>query len=215
MTGIPAVGSSPVKFKFGAADVRVLNEVAAYSGHYGVRQLRLQHKLFAGGWSDALSRELFERGDAVGVLPWDPLRDELVMLEQFRVGAMRDAGNPWMLELVAGVVEPAESDEAVARREAREEAAIELLALEPVACYFPSPGACSEQVRLFMGRVDSRAAGGLHGNPEESEDIQVHVLPREQVLEMLAQGEINNGHTLVALQWLQLHGDALRQRWGC
>jgi ADP-ribose pyrophosphatase len=203
-----------MKFKFGAADVRILNETAAYSGHYGVRQLRLQHKLFAGGWSDELSRELFERGDAVGVLPWDPVRDELVMIEQFRVGAIRGEENPWMLELVAGVVEPGESDESVARRESLEEAGIEVLVLEPIARFFPSAGACSEQLRLFVGQVDSSSAGGLHGNAEESEDIRVHVLPRAQVLEMLACGEINNGHTLIALQWLQLHGDALRQRWG-
>lgn len=200
-------------FQFGAGDVRIIEQAQAYSGHFSLRRLRLQHRLFGGGWSETLPREVFDRGDAVGILPWDPQRDELVMLEQFRVGAMRDDDNPWMLELVAGVVEPGESDAAVALREAQEEAALEVLALEPVACFYPSAGACSEQVRLFIGRVHSDSAGGVHGCADEGEDIRVHVLPRLQVLDWLAAGKISNGHTLIALQWLQIHGDALAQRW--
>ena len=200
-------------FQFGAGDVRIIEQPQAYSGHFSLRRLSLQHRLFGGGWSDTLCREVFDRGDAVGVLPWDPQRDELVMLEQFRVGAIRDDDNPWMLELVAGVVEPGESDEAVAAREAQEEAALEILALEPVACFYPSAGACSEQVRLFIGRVQSGAGGSIHGCSDEGEDISVHVVPRTQVLDWLAAGKISNGHTLIALQWLQIHGDALAQRW--
>jgi ADP-ribose pyrophosphatase len=202
-----------MKTQFGTEDVRILEQAQVWQGHFGVRLLRLQHRLFAGGWSETLAREVFDRGDAVGVLPWDPLRDELVMLEQFRVGAMRDEDSPWMLELVAGVVEAGESDADVVQREAQEEAALTVAQLEPVACFYPSPGACSEQVRLFVGRVDSAGVGGLHGCEDEGEDIRVHVLPRLQVLEWMAQGRINNGHTLIALQWLQLHGEALRQRW--
>jgi ADP-ribose pyrophosphatase len=202
-----------MKIQFGVEDVRILEQAQAWQGHFSVRSLRLQHKLFAGGWSEILAREVFDRGDAVGVLPWDPVRDELVMLEQFRVGAMRDDASPWMLELVAGIVEAGESDADVVQREAQEEAALTVQQLEPVACFYPSAGACSEQVRLFVGRVDSAGVGGVHGCEDEGEDIRVHVLPRLRVLELLAQGRINNGHTLIALQWLQLHGEALRQRW--
>ncbi len=202
-----------MEHRFGAGDVRVLEDREVFGGHYRVRQLRLEHRAIAGGWSEPLSRELFERGDAVGVLPWDPGRDELVMIEQFRIGAIRDAGSPWMLELVAGVVEEGESDADVARRESLEEAGLSLSALEPIACFFPSPGGCSEQVRLFAGRVDSGSAGGIHGCDDEGEDILVHRLPRQQVMEWLDAGRINNGLTLVALQWLRIHGDALRQRW--
>lgn len=198
---------------FGAPDVRIIADETAWQGHFSVRCLRLQHRLFAGGWSSELQREVFERGDAVGVLPWDPRSDELVMLEQFRPGAMRSADSPWMLELVAGVVEAGESDAVVARREAREEAAIEIQELEPVASFYPSAGACSEQVRLFLGKVDSTTAGGIHGCQSEGEDIRVHALPRSQVLQWLGDGKINNGHTLIALQWLALHGDSLRERW--
>jgi ADP-ribose pyrophosphatase len=202
-----------MKLRFGHGDVRILDDSEVFRGYYGIRRLTLRHRSFDGGWSESLTREIFERGDAVGVLLWDPRPDELVLLEQFRVGAVRGEESPWMLELVAGVVEPGESDEDVAQREAVEEANLEVEALEPIACFYPSAGACSEQVRLFVGKVDSSSAGGVHGCDEEGEDILVHRLSRESVMALLDAGEISNGHTLIALQWLRIHGNALRQRW--
>ena len=201
------------EFTFGPGDVRVHTDDAVFDGHFAVHRVSLSHRLFAGGWSEPATREVFERGDAVGVLPWDPVKDQFVMLEQFRAGALRDERTPWMLELVAGVVEPGESDDDVARREAVEEAGLTLQALAHVACYYPSAGACSEQVSIFIGRVDAPATGGIGGLAEEGEDIRVHVLPRQQVMEWLDRGEIVNGHTLVALQWLRIHGDRLRADW--
>jgi ADP-ribose pyrophosphatase len=198
---------------FGAQDVRILEDCQVFSGHFSVRRLTLQHRCFAGGWSKPLVRELFERGDAVGVLPYDPVNDRVVLLEQFRAGAIRGADSPWMLELVAGVVEPGESDAQVARRESLEEAGCELMELQPVATLLPSAGACSEQVRLFCGRIGPSEVGGIHGLTEEGEDILVHSVTRQDALSLLAENRIPNGHTLIALQWLQLHGDELRQRW--
>jgi ADP-ribose pyrophosphatase len=198
---------------FGAQDVRVLESQIVWSGHYAIRRLTLQHKRFAGGWSDPVTREVFERGDAVGVLPYDPVTDSLVLIEQFRPGAMRGDETPWMLELIAGVVEPNESDEDVVHREAMEEAACELSDLVPIATVFPSAGACSEQVRLFCGRVSKASIGGFHGLEEEGEDILVHSVARSDALQMLAQDRIPNGHTLIALQWLHIHGEKLRERW--
>lgn len=202
-----------LELKYGAQDVRVLEDEAAWSGHYAMRRLTLQHRRFAGGWSEPIVREVFERGDAVGVLPYDPVSDSLVMIEQFRPGALRGDDSPWMLELIAGVVEPGESDEEVVHREAMEEAACELSDLVPIATVFPSAGACSEQVRLFCGRVNKASIGGLHGLAEEGEDILVHSMSRIDALAMLAADRVPNGHTLIALQWLQIHGDALRERW--
>jgi ADP-ribose pyrophosphatase len=198
---------------FGVQDVRVLESQIVWSGHYAIRRLTLQHKRFAGGWSDPVTREVFERGDAVGVLPYDPVTDSLVLIEQFRPGAMRGDETPWMLELIAGVVEPNESDEDVVHREAMEEAACELSDLVPIATVFPSAGACSEQVRLFCGRVSKASIGGFHGLEEEGEDILVHSVARSDALQMLAQDRIPNGHTLIALQWLHIHGEKLRERW--
>jgi ADP-ribose pyrophosphatase len=203
----------PLQLTFGAQDVRVLEEKTAWSGHFAVRRLTLQHRRFAGGWSEPLVREVFERGDAVGVLPYDPRTDSVVMIEQFRPGAMRGDDSPWMLELIAGVVEPGESDEDVVHRESMEEAGCELSELVPIATVLPSAGACTEQVRLFCGRVSSAAVGGIHGLQEEGEDILVHSVSRMDALQLLADDRIPNGHTLIALQWLHIHGESLRERW--
>jgi ADP-ribose diphosphatase len=201
------------ELRFGAQDVRVLEDQVAWSGHYAMRQLTLQYRSFSGGWNEPVVRELFDRGDAVGVLPYDPGTDSLILVEQFRPGAMREGESPWMLELIAGVVEAGESDEDVVHREAMEEAACEMAELVPIATLFPSAGACSEQVRLYCGRVSSGEGSGIHGLEDEGEDILVHTLPRADVLKMLAQDKIPNGHTLIALQWLQIHADALKERW--
>ncbi len=202
-----------VELTFGAQDVRILSSEIVYDGHFELRKLTLQHRCFAGGWSQPLVRELFERGDAVGVLPYDPTDDSVVLIEQFRPGAMRGEDSPWMLELVAGVVEPGETDADVVHREAMEEAGCELSELVPIATFIPSAGACSEQVRLFCGRVRSAAIGGIHGVADEGEDILVHSVPRLEALRMVAEDRMPNGHTLIALQWLQIHGDSLRERW--
>lgn len=202
-----------LELTFGAGDVRVLEDEPAFSGHFRVRRLTLQHRCFGGGWSRPLVREVFERGDAVGVLPYDPVTDQVVLIEQFRPGAIRGDDSPWMLELIAGVVEDGEEDEGVAHREAMEEAGCMLSELVPIATVLPSAGACTEQVRLFCGRVTRAGVGGIHGLAEEGEDILVHSVPRTQALELLAANRVPNGHTLIALQWLHIHGVNLRKRW--
>jgi ADP-ribose pyrophosphatase len=201
------------ELRFGAQDVKILDSTIAYQGHFTLRRLTLQHRCFGGGWSEPLVRELFERGDAVGVLPYNPVDDSVVLIEQFRPGAIRGDDSPWMLELIAGVVEPGEEDEDVVHREAMEEAGCEVSELVPVATLLPSAGACSEQVRLFCGRLSSAAIGGVRGLQDEGEDILVHSVSRADALDMLARDRIPNGHTLIALQWLQIHGEALRERW--
>lgn len=202
------------EMKFKAQDVRILKDDTAFRGYFKLRQVTLQHRLFAGGWSKPLHREIFERGDAVAVLPYDPVSDSLVLIEQFRPGAIRVGDSPWMLELIAGVVEAGESDEQLVHREAREEADCELTELRPIATFFPSAGACTEQIRLFCGRVKRAGIGEIHGLEGEGEDILVHSVPREEALRMLAENQISNGYTLIALQWLQIHGDDLRESWG-
>jgi ADP-ribose pyrophosphatase len=202
-----------LELQFTARDVRLLDDQTVWSGYYSMRRITLQHRRFAGGWSDPIVREVFERGDAVAVLPYDPVTDSLVMIEQFRPGAIRGDDSPWMLELIAGVVEVGERDEEVVHREAMEEAACELLELVPIATVFPSAGACTEQVRLFCGRVNKAAIGGLYGLQDEGEDILVHAVARTDALQLLAENRIPNGHTLIALQWLHIHGAALRERW--
>ena len=199
--------------RFSTSDQRVLRRERAFDGYFAVDRLTLQYRHFAGGWSEAVVREIFERGDAVGVLPYDPVADALILIEQYRAGCTRDPDSPWMLEMVAGIVEEGEEDDRVLRREAREEAGCEIGRVVPVASYYPSAGACSEHVRLFCGEVLSDGAGQVHGLDDEHEDILVHRLSRAEALALLDSGVINNGHTLIALQWFALHGDRLRQSW--
>lgn len=193
--------------------LEILGKETVYQGFFRLDRYRLRHSLFGGGESKVLVRELFERGHAVGVLPYDPVRDEVVLVEQFRVGALDKAANPWLLELVAGLIDSDEAPEQVARREAREEAGLELVALWPITTYFPSPGGSDELVHLYVGRCDSAGAGGVHGLAEEGEDIRVHVWPLEDALQAVRNGRINNAASIIALQWLALNRAEVRGLW--
>ena len=194
-------------------DFQLIEKKTVYQGYFRIDLYRFRHRLFAGGWSGEVRREVFERGHAVAVLPYDPERDTVVMIEQFRIGAAA-AGMPmWQLEVVAGIIGDGETPEAVARREAQEEAGCEILDLIPVCHYLASPGGSSETVRLFCGRVDSRGLGGIHGLPEEHEDIRVEAVPFAEARVRLEGGRIGNAPTIIALQWLILNREPLRRRW--
>lgn len=194
-------------------DVEILERETCFQGYFRVDRYRLRHRLHGGGWSDPMTRELFERGHVVGVLLYDPDADAVVLQEQFRVGAY-SAGMPcWQTEIVAGVIDQGETPEDVARRESLEEADCEVLELLPVCQYLASPGGTSERVALFCGRVNSTGVGGIHGLAHEHEDIKVEVVPWPEARRLLDDGRIGNAVTLIALQWLALHHDELRGRW--
>ncbi len=195
------------------ADVEVLQRETCFKGFYRLDRLHLRHRQFAGGMGPALSRELFVRHDAVCVLPYDPQRDSVVLIEQFRVGAMDKSVNPWLLELVAGLIDKDEQPEEVAHREAEEEAALQLAALWPITQYDPSPGGSDERVHLYLGRCDSEGVGGVHGLAEEGEDIRVHVWPLEDALQAVRDGRIDNAASIIALQWLALNRAEVRGLW--
>ena len=194
-------------------DVEVVEREACFRGFYQLDRLHLRHRLFAGGMGKLINRELFVRHDAVCVLPYDPQRDCVVLIEQFRVGALDKSVNPWLIELVAGLIDKDEQPEEVARREAVEEAGLELAELWPLTQYYPSPGGSDERVHLYVGRCDSRGAGGVHGLEEEGEDIRVLVWSFDEALAALDDGRIDNAASIIALQWLALNRDKLRERW--
>lgn len=160
-----------------------------------------------------MERELFVRGPAVVMLPYDPVRDQVVCVEQFRIGALDMPYSPWLLELVAGIVEEGELPEEVARREAHEEAGLDVNELEFVCRYQVSPGGNTEEILLFCGCVDASRAGGLHGLDTEHEDIRVHVLDFDAAQAALQAGEVRNAAGIIGLQWLALNRDDLRRRW--
>ena len=196
-----------------ADGVELLDKSERYSGFFRINRYRLRHRLFAGGWSGVIEREVFERGHAVGVLPYDPVADSVVLIEQFRIGALVAGMSPWLIEVVAGIVEEGETPEEVARRETQEEAGLEILALMPMCRYLVSPGGSSESVRLYCGRVDSRGAGGIHGLAEEHEDIRVDRVAYGEAMRLLEEGRVTNSVSLIALQWLALHRDRVRAAW--
>ncbi|MFZ5756973.1 MAG: NUDIX domain-containing protein [Pseudomonadota bacterium] len=187
-------------------DAELLEREPLYRGFFRLERFRVRHRLFAGGWSNEFLREVFVRHEASVVLLFDPAQDVVVMVEQFRAPAIGKVANPWLLELVAGLIDKdSETPEDVARREAVEEAGCEILALLPIARYLPSPGGSDEFVHLFLGLVDSEGVGGLHGLADENEDIRVHRVPLATARVLLESGRINNAATLIALQWLLLN----------
>lgn len=190
--------------QYGPQDVEIIQQDVGFRGFFKLLRVHLRHKLFAGGWSTAITRELFIRGHAAAVLPYDPIRDEIILVEQFRVGAIYEEGSPWLLEVVAGIIEEGETAEDVVRREAEEEAGLVIKQLIPISRYYPSPGGCSERISLFLGEIDASLAPQHGGLSDESEDIRVHRVPRTQAMQWLMEGKLDNASTIIALQWLAL-----------
>jgi ADP-ribose pyrophosphatase len=194
-------------------DVEIIEREIAYRGYTRVEKLILRHRLFQGGWGAPVTREVVDRGHAAAVLPYDPGRDELVLIEQFRPGALLAGYAPWLIEVVAGILDPGETPEALVRREALEEAGCAITALEPIVSCLASPGIFTESVIMFCGRCDTRGAGGVHGLAEEGEDIRAFVVSYADAMRMLADGAITNAIAVIALQWLALNRDRLRKLW--
>ena len=193
---------------------RILDHRILFQGYFRIEQYRIEHELYDGGWSSPFDREVFERGSAVAVLPYDPLRDRVVLIEQFRAGAIGAVERPWLKEIVAGIIEPEEALESVARRECIEEAGCEILELERICRYFVSPGGSTEQCTVYYGRIDSDGIGGVHGLDEEQEDICVEAVDYEQAMAWLDDGTIDSAVGIIALQWLRLNRDRLRAEAG-
>jgi ADP-ribose pyrophosphatase len=195
--------------------VEILERAVAYQGFFRIDRYRLRHRLHVGGWSGALTREVFERGRAVGVLLYDPERDAVVLIEQFRLPAHLAGFSGWQVEIVAGIVDrEGEGDAAVALREAQEEAGLAIEGkLLHVHRYMPSPGGSTEIIDLFCGRVDARRAGGIHGLAAEHEDIKVVVLAYREAMKRLKSDAIQNGPTVLALYWLAANRARLQRLW--
>lgn len=200
------------QFSRGAVDV--ISRTPVFQGFFTMLRLRLRHRLFRGGWSGEFERELFVRDPAVGVLLYDPERDLVGLIEQFRVGALERPGGPWCLEVVAGMVEEGEPLEEVARREVVEEAGLQVGELHFVSSYMPSPGGSSERLHLYCALVDLDGAEGHFGLEHENEDIRLRVFPRQEVLRAMDERgpdgcPIDNAATIICLQWLQLRREQL------
>lgn len=201
---------------FSQQDIEILGEQTLYEGFFTLKQIQFKHKLFAGGQSGVVTRELLIKGAASAVIAYDPKEDSVILVEQVRIGAAyhpESNRSPWLLELIAGMVEKGEKPEDVALRESEEEAGIQVKNLTHCLSVWDSPGGIVERIHLFAGEVDSTQAKGIHGLAEENEDIKVHVVKREQAYQWMCEGKIDNGIAVIGLQWLQLNYAQLQQSW--
>lgn len=183
-----------------------------HNGFLKLKRYRIQHECFAGGWCPELTRERVEGNHAVSVLLYDPGPDAVVLIEQFRIGALGHADHPWLLETVGGYCEEGEALEQVARRETREETGCELRDLEFIGTFFTTPGWCGERISLYCGNVDSNGAEGIHGLDAEGEDIKVVAMPVQAAFDELFH-RANSTSIVVGLQWLQANREWLRYKW--
>lgn len=195
------------------ADVEIFEKTICFEGFFRLERYRLRHRLFSGDWGHPLMREVFERGQAAAVLPYDPIRDEVILIEQFRVGALAAPDGPWLLEIVAGMIEADETAQEVVIRESLEEADCVIADLIPLYDFLVSPGGTTERIALFCGRVDATHAGGVYGASEEGEDIKVHVIKLDAALALLQSGKINSASAIIALQWLALNRHHMQTIW--
>lgn len=197
----------------GPEDIDILDKRAAYQGFFRIDEYKLRHGRFDGGWLAPMTREVFERGHAAAVLPYEPERGLFVLCEQFRIGAYAGGMKPWQLELVAGIIEPGETPEAVAHRESQEEAGVDVLDLMPISHYLVSPGGATETIWLYLGRVKVGHNGGIFGLASESEHIRVHLVPEADLKQMIESGYIENAQTIIAAQWFFLNRARVLSTW--
>ncbi|MFZ7129882.1 ADP-ribose diphosphatase [Avibacterium avium] len=201
--------------QFTQQDIEIIKEEPLYNGFFNLKKVYFKHKLFAGGESGVVTRELLVKGAASVVVAYDPDADSVVMVEQVRIGAYNPqlSQSPWLLELIAGMVEEGEQPDEVALRESQEEAGVQVEHLREVMSFWDSPGGIVERIHLFVGKVDSQKAQGIHGLADENEDIRVHVISRQTAYEWVCNGKIDNGLAVTGLLWLQLNYLSLQKEW--
>ncbi len=203
----------PTPVSFNKEDVDIITCETLYHGFFSFNLYRFRHRLFSGETSLEIQREIFERGQAAVLLPYDPVSDKVVLIEQLRIAAINTSHSPWLLEMIAGMIKNGENIEDVCRREAQEEAGLKVGRCKPVLSYLASPGGTNERLSIMVGEVNANVAKGIHGLKEEHEDIRVHVVSREQAYYWVEEGIIDNAASVIALQWLTLHYKFLRNEW--
>jgi nudix-type nucleoside diphosphatase (YffH/AdpP family) len=200
----------------GAGGVEILSRSHPYDGFFSMEEIVARHARFDGSAPQEVRRAVYRVADAATVLPYDPVRDRVLLIEQVRFGPMAQGDPaPWLLEPVAGLIDAGETPEEAARREAVEEAGVILEDLHFVARYYPSPGGVAQVIFSYLGIADlPDEAATLGGHAEEGEDILGHVVPFEEAMAMMAEGDLVNAPAIVTMQWLAVHRDRLRAEAG-
>lgn len=203
---------APSHVRRAPGEIDLIKHRQPYAHFFSVEEFDLRFPRFDGTTSPVITRATFVSADAVTVLPYDPLRDRVLLVEQFRAGPYgRGDSNPWQLEAIAGRIDPGESPEDCARREAVEEAGLTLGPLIPVANFYPSPGAKTEFIYAYVALTDlPDGAAGVFGVEDEAEDIRGHLIDFSGLMDLVASGEVQNGPLLVTTLWLQRERSRLR-----
>ncbi len=186
----------------------------SFTGFFNAEEVRASHPRFDGGTNGPLVRSVFRVADAVTLLPYDPVRDRILLVQQFRFGAYAHGdANPWLLEPIAGLIDAGETAETAARREAQEEANLDVGELHFVGRYYPSPGGVAQVLFSYVGIADlPDEMAGLGGHEDENEDILSHVVPYDLALRMLAEGDMSDAAQIVSMQYLMLNRERLRAK---
>ena len=195
-------------------EVQIQSVDRVYEGYARVEKYELTHPLFNGGMSEVINRELFVSGDAVMVIPYDVGSQSILLIEQFRMGPLHRGDHPWLFEGVAGRIEAGEVPADVARREAVEEAGVDLGVIEEMGGFFLSPGIVAEHMTFFCAQADLSQSGGVFGLDEEAEDIRAVVVLLDDALAALDGGQVVNAPTALSLLWLARNRDRLTALWG-
>lgn len=199
-------------------DVEILSDDHVWNGRFPLQIVKFRHRRFDGRMSGIRTWELWRRGSAAAVLPYDPVSDQVVVIEQFRFPAFAAGVNPVLLELAAGLADGSEPPETIARREAEEEMGFAVGAMERIGSFLLTPGGCDEHCTIFAGRVriGKTGPGGLIGHAglaSEDEDIRVRAMPAGEVIEQALAGDIPNSVAALGLMWLAARRPWLRAKW--
>lgn len=193
-------------------DWKIHQSKIKYNGHFKVTQYQLTHEKYDGNETEILQRELVSRSDAIAMVAYDPYADELVLVEQFRVGAI-NSKHPWLLEIVAGLIEPGESPEAVTIRECQEEIGCKPSELIKIGGFYTTPGGVSEWIHLYIGKISISDVSESGGLDDEGEDIKVTLISASDVSNMLSNGLVKSAIGIIGLQWFLLNHEKIKQAW--
>ncbi|UOA27201.1 NUDIX domain-containing protein [Pseudosulfitobacter sp. DSM 107133] len=193
--------------------VEILDRTRVYANFYALDEITLRHERFSGKMSETLLRAVFVASDAAIVLPYDPVRDRVMLVEQIRMGPLgRGDRSLWQLEPIAGGIDAGETPEQAAYRETLEEADLTLSQLLPVAETYASPGNATEFHYIYVGIADlPDTAAGLSGIVEEGEDIRTHILSFDTLMQMVEDMQAANAPLVLAALWLARQRDCLRK----
>ena len=183
---------------------KIINKKNLYSGFFSLNKYEFIHEKHNGEWTSTVEREVFSGAHVSSLLPYDPIKKEIILIQQFRAGALSRYDENYLLEIVAGIVDEGENPEQTAIRECFEETGCEVKKIHPIQSYFPAPGSSESYYHLYLGEIQAFDGERIKGLEKENEDILVKSFNIDEVRQMLKEKKIMNGLTLVALQWFFL-----------